>query len=167
MLANKYLNDLKRISGNLFVSQELTSSASFNLDNLKDSLPMRNFLLMFFLDLKPFIRHSKQNLALGMETEVSSTDNFDGCRHKQCLEKPAMSRFAVDGNFDSCFLSFTEQRPWFTLRLNRHHPIALIHVVREKPDEAEETMSVYIGKNLFLFNTVEKCIRTIKFCFYF
>ena len=103
-------------------------------------------MLIFFLDLKPFIRHSKQNLALGMETEASSTDNFNGCRHKHCLEKPAMSQFAVDGSVDSCFLSLTEQRPWFIVSLNRHHPIALIHVVLKKADKTEETMSVYIGK---------------------
>ena len=90
---------------------------------------------MFFLELKPFIRHSKQNLAMGMETEASS------------IETTALSRFAVDGSSDSCFLLLTEQRPWFIVHLDRHHPIALIHVVLKEAHKTEETMTVYVGKN--------------------
>ena len=84
-----------------------------------------------------------------METEASSTDNYNGCKHTDCPERPALSQFAVDGSFDSCFLSLTEESPWFIVNLNRHHPIALIHVLLKKAEQTEETMSVYVGKSPF------------------
>ena len=103
--------------------------------------------IFFFIDLKPFIRHSRQNLALGMETSASSTDNYGKCKHKHCKESPGSSQLAVDGSSESCFLSLTEYRPWLIVHLNRHHPIALINVVPAAKDD-RFNMKVFVGNNL-------------------
>ena len=102
------------------------------------------FPFSFFLSKEPFIRHSRQNLALEMETQASSTDNYDGCKHSHCLKRLALSRFAVDGNSTTCFLSLKEYHPWFLVKLDRYHPIALIHVVLGAVD-SERKKRVFVG----------------------
>ena len=102
------------------------------------------FLFSFFSSKEPFIRHSRQNLALEMETQASSTDNYDGCKHNHCPKRLALSRFAVDGNSTTCFLSLKEHHPWFLVKLDRYHPIALIHVVLGAVDN-ERKKRVFVG----------------------
>ncbi|XP_078374553.1 uncharacterized protein LOC144658099 isoform X3 [Oculina patagonica] len=74
------------------------------------------------------IRHSKQNVALGMKTTVSSTDNYAGCKKKDCKEIPAFGRFVVDGRIKTCFRSLTEHNPWLMVHLNDYYPISLVRI---------------------------------------
>ena len=92
-----------------------------------------------------------------MKTEASSTDNYDGCKHKLCKVAPGLGLLAVNGAFESCFLSLAQYRPWFVVHLNRYHPIVLIHVVTGKAVRTEEKFTVFVGNNsciplVFLFN---------------
>ncbi|XP_067049216.1 fibrillin-1-like [Acropora muricata] len=82
-----------------------------------------------------------------METQASSTDNYDGCKHNHCLKRLALSRFAVDGNSTTCFLSLKEYHPWFLVKLDRYHPIALIHVVLGAVDNERKKQVFVAGKN--------------------
>ena len=82
-----------------------------------------------------------------METEASSADNYNGCKHKHCKERPGFGRLAVDGSFYSCFLSLTERSPWITVHLNGYHPIALIHVALGEADRRRQK-KVYVGNTL-------------------
>lgn len=103
--------------------------------------------LCLFQNLEPFINHSRQNLALGMKTFASSTDDYHHCKDKRCKKAPACSQLVVDGNFQSCFLSLTEYRPWLTVYLNGLHPIALVTVV--PGDSIYEPLIVYAGNTYF------------------
>lgn len=85
-----------------------------------------------------------------MKTEASSTDNYNGCKHKHCKKAPGLGLLAVDGSLDSCFLSLKEHRPWFIVHLNRFHPIVLIQVVTGKADREEEEYTVSIGNNSYV-----------------
>ena len=82
-----------------------------------------------------------------MRTEASSTDNYNGCKHKQCKGRAGFGRLAVDGSFHSCFLSLSEHSPWFIVHLNGYHPIALIHVALGEADRRRLKM-IYIGNTL-------------------
>ena len=82
-----------------------------------------------------------------MKTEASSTDNYNGCKHKHCKERPGLGRLAVDGSFYSCFLSLTERSPWFIVHFNGYHPIALIQVALGEADR-RRLKKLYIGNAL-------------------
>ncbi|XP_068753895.1 uncharacterized protein [Montipora capricornis] len=92
------------------------------------------------------ISHSNQDLALGMNTDASTTNNYYGCSHKQCKEQPSWSWLAVDGSSDTCFLSMVEHNPWFVVNFTHYHPIGLIHVFR-KASQGKENMKVYIANH--------------------
>ena len=80
-----------------------------------------------------------------MKTVASSTDNYNGCKEKNCKESPGFARLAVDGFLDSCFLSLKEYQPWFIVHLEGYHPIALVQVVLGKAVKMEDRMKVYVG----------------------
>lgn len=85
-------------------------------------------LITYSFPLAPLIRHSKQNVALNMHTTASSTDNYGGCKTRNCKEIAAFGRFVVDGNMNTCFRSLTEYRPWLMVELNDYHPISLVRI---------------------------------------
>jgi len=85
-------------------------------------------LITYSFPLAPLIRHSKQNVALNMHTTASSTDNYRGCKTRNCKEIAAFGRFVVDGNINTCFRSLTEYRPWLIVELNDYHPISLVRI---------------------------------------
>ena len=78
-----------------------------------------------------------------MKTFASSTDDYHGCKDKHCKKAPGCSQLVVDGDFQSCFLSLTEYRPWLIIQLNGRHPIALVTVV--PGDSIYKTLIVYAG----------------------
>ena len=88
---------------------------------------------------------SKENLVkkYAKETEASSVDDYNGCKHKYCDEGFSLSRFAVDGYLERCFVSLTEHSHWFVVHLYHYHPISLIHV--NKGDRSQEITMVLIG----------------------
>ena len=71
-----------------------------------------------------------------METETSSTDE----------KTPASGKRAVDGSFETCFVSLTHSKPWFVVHLKRYHPIALVQVSRRKTN-LTEGIKVSVGNN--------------------
>ena len=132
-----------------------------------------NVMLLFPSPSEPFIRHSKQNLALGMKTEASSTDNYNGCKNKHCKEISALGQLAVDGSFDSCFLSLTEFKPWLIVHLREYHPIALVQVALRTPES--EQIRVYVGNGVHCvkvsrLNSVSalarRCRRNFQLCYF-
>ena len=78
-----------------------------------------------------------------MKTEASSTDNYNGCKNKHCKQIQALGQLAVDGSFDSRFLSLTEFKPWLIVHLKEYHPIALVQVALGTPES--EHIRVYVG----------------------
>lgn len=87
---------------------------------------------VFSPSLAALIRHSKQNVAANVHTTASSTDNYGGCKIKDCKEIAAFGRFVVDGNINTCFRSLTEYRPWLMVELNDYHPISLVRIATSK-----------------------------------
>lgn len=71
-----------------------------------------------------------------METETSSTNE----------KTPASGKRAVDGSFDTCFVSLTHSNPWFVVHLKRYHPIALVQVSRGKTN-LTEGIKISVGNN--------------------
>ncbi|XP_078374598.1 uncharacterized protein LOC144658130 isoform X2 [Oculina patagonica] len=91
------------------------------------------------------IRHSKQNVGLGMKTTVSSTDNYAGCKEKDCKEVSAFGRFVVDGRIKTCFRSLTEHNPWLMVHLNDYYPIFLVRITTSAI--SLHNVKVYVGDN--------------------
>jgi len=87
---------------------------------------------VFCPSLAPLIGHSKQNVAANMFTTVSSTDNYAGCKTKDCKRVAAFGRFVVDGNINTCFRSLIEYKPWLTVELDDYHPISLVRIMTSK-----------------------------------
>ena len=92
----------------------------------------------------PLIRHSEQNVAANMYTTASSTDNYAGCKTKDCKEVKAFGRYVVDGDINTCFRSLTEYKPWLTVHLNDYHPIFLVRILTSK-EISLERVKISVG----------------------
>ena len=98
---------------------------------------------MLFYFLATYIWHSKQNVALNMKTTVSSTDNYAGCKKKDCKQVPAFGRFVVDGSITTCFRSLTEDSPWLMVHLDDYYPVFLVRIVTSRLNL--HRVKVYVG----------------------
>ncbi|KAL9970891.1 hypothetical protein ACROYT_G023346 [Oculina patagonica] len=80
-----------------------------------------------------------------MKTTVSSTDNYAGCKGKDCKEVPAFGRFVVDGRIKTCFRSLTEHSPWLMIHLNDYYPISLVRITTSAI--SLKNVKVFVGDN--------------------
>ncbi|KAL9970894.1 hypothetical protein ACROYT_G023349 [Oculina patagonica] len=80
-----------------------------------------------------------------MKTTVSSTDNYAGCKEKDCKEVSAFGRFVVDGRIKTCFRSLTEHNPWLMVHLNDYYPIFLVRITTSAI--SLHNVKVYVGDN--------------------
>ncbi|XP_078374588.1 uncharacterized protein LOC144658123 [Oculina patagonica] len=113
--------------------------------------------------LESEIRHSKQNVALGMKTTVSSTDNYAGCKKYVCKEVPAFGRFVVDGRIKTCFRSLTDNNPWLMVHLNDYYPIFLVRITTSARSLRKVKVSVGDNNNI---NRVSGEIK-LEMCAYY
>ena len=85
--------------------------------------------------LAQLIRHSKRNVAANMNTAASSTDNYAGCKTKDCV---------VDGAIYTCFRSLAENKPWLMVKLKDYHPIFLVRIMTSKKISLEQ-VKIFVG----------------------
>ena len=99
---------------------------------------------MFYPLLAALIRHSKQNVAANMNTTASSTDNYAGCKTKDCKEVKAFARYVVDGNIRTCFRSLAEKKPWLMVKLTNYYPIFLVRIMTSEKISLEQ-VKIFVG----------------------
>ena len=64
-----------------------------------------------------------------MDTTASSTDNYAGCKKKDCKEAKAFVSYVVDGAIYTCFRSLAENKPWLMVKLKDYHPIFWVRIM--------------------------------------
>ena len=79
-----------------------------------------------------------------MYTKASSTDNYAGCKTKDCKEVKAFGRYVVDGDINTCFRSLTEDKPWLMVKLNDYQPIFLVRIMTSK-EISLKRVKIFVG----------------------
>ena len=72
-----------------------------------------------------------------MKITASSTDNYAGCKTKDCV---------VDGNTYTCFRSLAENKPWLMVKLKDYHPIFWVRIMTSETISLER-VKIFVGNH--------------------